>query len=797
MKKLLFSLILLTVSITMMGQAPAFPGAEGHGRYVTGGRGGEIRHVTTLLDDGKTSTTGTLRWAVNGSNAKIVVFDVGGLIELTRDLVIGANTTIAGQTAPAPGITLRYYTVRPNGDNIIMRFIRIRRGEEKDVNDGADATWCKERSNIILDHCSFSWSIDEIASFYDNTHFTMQWCTLGEALANPGHTKGEHSYGGIWGGKGASFHHNFLCHMQNRSPRFCGARYNWEGYDKTKYNSAIEAEIVDFRNCVMYNWGAGNGCYGGTGGGNINIVNNYYKAGPATLNKTRVTQISVATEDNAEGTPFLGYCCRYYINGNYVTAAGSSAANYDWKGVKYDSGTYTINNEEYCADPNHYYGTDATYVKNSDNTDCVKIKLDSPVETGEVTTHTAENAYTKVLAYAGASLNRDAVDARYMKEAKNGTTTYIGSAEKTGEGKTIAHRPGIIDFVRDQGTYELESTHRSATFDKDGDGMPDEWEQLNGGDLNPNEYTLDSQNRWYTNLEVYLSSLVEDIMKGGNADALSEVDEYYPECVKMPDDDPTPTPTTNCSILWKFDTGGEGQQPTLSGLAQNGIKSATVTLGSELKYNGTQTAGGLKETKIQQAIVNDNPTDANTIIFSITPADGYTLKPTSVMFTATRIGTDRGKIDAKWVDDNGTEVICTAATPKRNNTPSGKEDESPFYSTYSTDLDGNAITGECKLIINLYDLSFTNSSGTSLKDVGFCNISIEGIMTAPEVIRGDVNGDGKIDMSDVTYLVQYILGNPAEDFNADAADVNGDDAIGMPDVMFLVQYILNGKFPTE
>lgn len=792
MKKILFSLILLTVSITMTGQVPAFPGAEGHGRYVTGGRGGEIRHVTNLNDSG----TGSLRAAVNGSTKKIVVFDVGGIIELKSDLTIGANTTIAGQTAPAPGITLRYRTVRPTSNNII-RFIRFRRGEEKDVNDGADATWQKEVDGVILDHCSFSWSIDEIASFYDNTHFTMQWCTLGEALANPGHTKGEHSYGGIWGGKGASFHHNFLCHMQNRVPRFCGARYNWDGYDKTKYSSSIEAEIVDFRNCVMYNWGDGNGCYGGTGGGNINIVNNYYKAGPATVNKTRVTQVSVATSSNASGTPFLGYCCRYYINGNYVTAAGSSAANYDWKGVKYDDGTYTINNEKYCADANHYYGTNATYVKNSSNVDCVKIKLDSPVDAGEVTTHTAENAFTKVLAYAGASLNRDKVDARYMKEAKNGTTTYTGSATQAGDGSAITHWPGIIDFVRDQGTYELESTARASNFDTDKDGMPDEWELLNG--LDPNSaadgktITLDTEKGWYTNLEVYLSSLVEDIMKGGNEDAQSCVNEYYPACVKMPE----PTPTTNCSILWKFDTGAEGQQATLNGLAQNGIKSATVTLGSELKYNGKLTAGGLAETKIQQTKVNDTPTDANAITFSITPAKGYSLKPTSVMFTATRNGTNNGKIDAKWVDSNGTSVICTGVTPKRNNTPSGLEDQSPFYSTYSTDLDGDATTGECKLVINLYNLSFNGSSGITLKDYGFCNITIEGVMTAPEIIKGDVNGDGKVDMSDVTDLVQYILGNPSEDFNTDAADVNGDGEIGMPDVMFIIQYTINGKFPTE
>ena len=529
MKKYLFTLIavLTTIVSTAQTEAPAFPGAEGHGRYVTGGRGGEVRHVTTLVDDGKTTTKGTLRWAVNGSAKKIVVFDVGGIIALTKELVFGDNTTIAGQTAPEPGITLRYYTVRPGANNII-RFIRFRRGEEKDVNDGADATWQRNKTGIVFDHCSFSWSIDEIASFYDNHNFTMQWCTLGEALANPGHTKGEHSYGGIWGGKGASFHHNFLCHMQNRAPRFCGARYDWGGYDKTKYGSSIQAEMVDFRNCVMYNWGNGNGCYGGTGGGNINIVNNYYKAGPATSNKTRVTQVSVATSGNADGSPFMGYCARYYINGNYVTAAGSNAANYDWKGVIYDNGTFTIDGERYCADANHLYGENVTYKQNTAGTDCVSIKLDTPVETGEITTHSAETAYEKVLANVGASLYRDAVDARYMQEAANGTTTYIGTAQKTGDGKTITHRPGIIDFVKDQGEYTLESTARPAEFDADNDGIADAWEHANGGDLDPTAYTLDSEKQWYSNLEVYLNSLVEDIMKAGNADGESNYTEYYP-----------------------------------------------------------------------------------------------------------------------------------------------------------------------------------------------------------------------------------------------------------------------------
>ena len=165
MKRLISILTFLTIVIATMAQVPAFPGAEGHGRYVTGGRGGEVRHVTNLNNSGP----GSFRNAVNGSSKKIVVFDVGGVIPLESDVNIGPNTTILGQTAPAPGITLRYYTLKPQG-NVIIRFIRSRRGQEKDVNDGADAITGQHYTNMILDHCSFSWSIDEVASFYDNNN---------------------------------------------------------------------------------------------------------------------------------------------------------------------------------------------------------------------------------------------------------------------------------------------------------------------------------------------------------------------------------------------------------------------------------------------------------------------------------------------------------------------------------------------------------------------------------------------------------------------------------------------------
>lgn len=534
MKKSILFMAAAAFGISAMAQdAPAFPGAEGHGRFVTGGRGGKVIHVTTLEDQADGRLEGSLRWALKQSGKKIIVFDVGGYIDLKDNLKVLANTTIAGQTAPGNGITLRYYTLdMNNASNSIVRFIRCRRSQVKNVNDGADAAWGRNnRTGAIIDHCSLSWSIDEVASFYDNRNFTLQWCNVAEGLANPGHSKGEHSYGGIWGGKGASFHHNFIAHVQNRSPRFCGARYNWAGYDKDKYANSIQAEIVDLRNCVIYNWGNGNGCYGGTGGGNINIVNNYYKAGPGTKNKTRVTQVSVATSGNAEDSPFMGYACRYFINGNYVAAAGDKAENYDWSGVSYDGGLSTINGERYIKDAEHLYGDNVEYVKDGNGVDCVRLKLDNPVDAGNVTTHDAQTAYERVLAYAGASLWRDAVDVRNAEEARTGTTTYTGSKAKTA---------GIIDLINDPAAEadpatasypELASETRPADFDTDGDGIPNDWETANG--LDPNNAadgaltTIDTKG-WYTNVEVYINSLVENIMKAGNEGAVSSVDEYYP-----------------------------------------------------------------------------------------------------------------------------------------------------------------------------------------------------------------------------------------------------------------------------
>ena len=598
MKQKVFTLLAASlISAASMAQAPAFPGAEGHGRYVTGGRGGKIVHVTNLNDSG----TGSFREAVK-SGKRIIVFDVAGVIALKSDLKFADNITILGQTAPSPGITLRYYTVQPGSNNII-RFIRIRRGQEKNINDGADASWQRNKTGIIYDHCSLSWSIDEVASFYDNNNFTMQWCTVAESLTNPGHSKGAHGYGGIWGGKLASFHHNFIAHVMNRGPRFNGARYGWTGYtsnkdyDTYKWQNTVQAENVDFRNCVMYN--AQGTCYGGPGGGQINIVNNYFKAGPSHSlkgttqndlkvdvstgkergNQERITLVTLSTQSNSDKNHPEHYdmTSRYYINGNTThTTAGKITANKDWKGVSYDKGIPSLNGEYYSPDAKNFYG-DAVAHTTISGKSCVKIKMDEPAPTGQVTTHSAAEAYEKVLAYVGASLYRDEIDARYMEEAKTGTATYKGSITKS---------PGIIDKVSDVNGYteaNFGTGTRPADFDTDKDGIPDEWEKANG--LNPNDasdaltYSLDKKG-YYTNIEVYANSLVENIMKAENQDALSGVDEYYPTTV-----------STGISQIEKDQEAGNSAIKSITYYALNGTKLSTPNKGVNIRKielaNGT------------------------------------------------------------------------------------------------------------------------------------------------------------------------------------------------------------------
>ena len=438
-------------------QTPAFPGAEGGGMYTTGGRGGKVYYVTTLSDD--VNDTGSLRYAINQKGARTILFKVSGIIALKKPLkIVHGDITIAGQSAPGDGICIKNYEVVVSAENVIIRYLRFRLGDE--VSDRQpDALMGKNQRNIIIDHCSISWSVDEACSFYSNENFTLQWCFISESLNKSQHAKGDHGYGGIWGGKNASFHHNLLAHHNSRNPRFNG----WKR-SGLKYTNVLDEERVDFCNNVIYNWGE-NSVYGGESLGKYNVINNYYKSGPATKKsiQSKILQIDI-DEDTINYAPGYG---RFYIAGNYMCGYPEvTADNWHKSGVILKKGV----KEQLC-------------------------RADVPFECTPIAKQTAEQAYEEVLAHGGASLVRDAVDRRLVEEVRSGGATFSGS---------VGGKPGLIDSQNDVGGWpEYHST--DAPHDSNNDGVPDGWLEKN--DYHSKKAT-DKNEEGYTYLEVYLNRLL-------------------------------------------------------------------------------------------------------------------------------------------------------------------------------------------------------------------------------------------------------------------------------------------------
>ena len=473
---LAFICFLFTVALTAQVQQPAFPGAEGAGMHTTGGRGTiatptTVFEVTNLNDD---NNPGSFRYALQATATyRTVVFRVSGTIHLNSKLSIKANTTIAGQTAPGDGICVADFPVSIGGDNVIVRYMRFRLGDKNqkkvdangnpvDGSGGDDAFGATGPSNLIIDHCSISWSDDEALTVYRGDNLSIQWCFITEPLNysyhfETGDTNYEnHGYGGIQGAKRGTIHHNLYADCRNRNPRFAGI--------ETYSPNTVGVENVDFRNNVLYNWGI-NTVYGGEGG-NYNVVNNYYKWGPNTGSGVKY-RICNPSYNTSIPIPFG----KWYVDGNYVDGSVQNTIN-NWSGVTMGSNVAA---------------------------DTVLSKVNTPFNLGyTVTTQAATDAYDAVLLGAGATLpRRDTLDQRIANDVRNRTGRIIdvqgGYPHGTAYSLTVNAWP------------TLNST--TAPVDTDHDGMPDTWETSHN--LNPNDAT--DRNTYdgsgYTMLENYLNGV--------------------------------------------------------------------------------------------------------------------------------------------------------------------------------------------------------------------------------------------------------------------------------------------------
>ena len=413
----------------------AFPGAEGHGKHTLGGRGGAVYAVTHLGDSGP----GSLREAVNAEGPRTVIFRTSGTIDLQSELKItNPFITIAGQTAPGDGIALKRYPLVIAADEVIVRHVRVRLGDES--GGASDAVSSRYFKNIVIDHVSASWSVDETLSLYFCENLTVQWSIISESLYMSNHDKGVHGYGGIWGGNHSTYHHNLIAHHTARNPRFTAG----SGH-------------TDFRNNVIYNW-AENSSHGG--GQNqesderfnfttINMVANYYKPGPAT--QAGEIQYRIVAPERS----IVGGWGQWFVEGNVVEGNAAVTAD-NWNGG----------------------------VQPDETVDLLLLKMDMPWPAEPITEHTAQEALVQVLANAGATLpKRDAVDARIVDEVQNGYATYEGATYKS----QLANQPneniGIIDTPADVGGWP-ELLPAAAPEDTDLDGIPDDWELQFG--LDPN-----------------------------------------------------------------------------------------------------------------------------------------------------------------------------------------------------------------------------------------------------------------------------------------------------------------------
>ena len=450
------------------GSLLAFPGAVGAGKYATGGRGGEVYHVTNLNDSG----TGSFRDAVSKSG-RIVVFDVSGTIELKSNILCQSNITIAGQTAPGgSGITLKNYKMGMSGDNIICRFISSRPGPYASTSSGNDAWGGAKGSNSIIDHCSMGWTTDEQWGLYSNNeYYTVQYSVLGPADSWGGHSKGLHGFGIMMGKGYLTFDHNLIIHNVSRN-----------------FRGKVEGqETADFTNNIIYDWGYQT-AYGTIG--HLNYVNNTLKAGNSTTGGYHWMYVDSGTKPEN----FKVYCA-----GNQMIMKDGSlnSITYDnWSGVTLKT-AIGITMDDLHSD------TAFQTIVNGEN-----------VSTA-TTCESAEASYQHVIDFAGNGISSDkrtAIDQQCAKETANGTGSCSGTSAYDSSQTNLDkyHIQCGVTYTYPSAVMTKEIT------DNDNDGMDDEWEELRG--LNPNDPTDingDYCGLGYTNIEYYINDLTVNAFPEG------------------------------------------------------------------------------------------------------------------------------------------------------------------------------------------------------------------------------------------------------------------------------------------
>lgn len=690
-------ILFMTGILTAHAQLRSFPGAEGAGGYASGGRGTastptRVFEVTNLTD---VNSPGSLRYACSQSIASVpyrtIVFKVSGTIHLTSKLNIPANTTIAGQTAPGGGICIADYPVSISGNNVIIRYIRIRMGDRyqlvtnptgcgvpvapftaacmpvADQSGNADAFGDLGHKNIIIDHCSVSWSSDEALTMYRGDSLTIQWSMVSEPLNynyhfEPGDADFEqHGYGGIWGAQHASFHHNLIAHCRNRTPRFAG--------NGTYPVGAVES--ADFRNNVLYNWGINN-IYGGDGG-EYNLVNNYYKYGPNTSSGVK---FKIVTVDKSVDFPYA----KYYLDGNYVDGSATNT-NDNWSGAVITGGTAA---------------------------DIPLTKVTTPFLPDYLpsSTHTALEAYDTVLKGAGCTIPfRDTLDQRIMNDVKNRTGRIID---------VQGNFPHGTPYAQTVDAWPTLATGTAAT-DTDHDGMPDDWEDANG--LNKNLATDAGiiTASGYSNLENYINNIKTTPLA---------------ETPPTPPTDPgTETPA---SVMWPLLTDQTAQNT-------GDVTGSNQQLGSTMVGIVYGSTFGTVPGWQRVATTSYAPLAYDATVFleyKITPANGKKFTAKKIELGALGGGTGGGKMAVYYSLDNfatstavGTctynsiSYAATAATPVALLNTSTTPLTGQQIATFNTSID---VDPSQTLSVRIYPWV-----GSASKYFTSQNVNISGVTTTP------------------------------------------------------------------